>query len=497
MQYGTVAKSVNAMLSNNQYVYGLHFMQATISKDSTVTAEKAVINGVEKTNYVMPQDCIDFNVATKGRIAFMAGTYFSGSNGVQSFFSLHRIFRDGSGAITDIKQLSEIYTDGDAEHGYIYRFAGDAAYYNADGTLNGNSVPSGYVLIYDLTAIDDPTSLAGISGLTQNSVYYFEIPVDAGEYALGSSNSDGAYLIYLDIAANASFAVQTVITEVTVREEYTNHFPLGVAFVDSADSTAFDTNGAADPGKSGFISIPAGANSNGDTVFAMAEDGDFSVTNAASSLAGYTVQTIAQNGSLTVNGVAVPAVIESTSVTEKVTVIMLDLGGTTTTTVTTTTQTTEGNNAPVTTVTQTVTTEFNGSTSTSTTSPAPSYNGHTLIPDDLTSQTVPRAEADKILVFNFVASGVDASAERSGMPNIVETEYVITVNDSAYTVFDVAPDNDAEPAVPAATYNVVLTGTAGTYEVTIATADAGFVFNLGGAQVEEGDTVTVTVAAGP
>ena len=37
------------------------------------------------------------------------------------------------------------------------------------------------------------------------SVYYFEIPVNAGEYALGSaSTGDGAYLMYLDIGANGN-----------------------------------------------------------------------------------------------------------------------------------------------------------------------------------------------------------------------------------------------------------------------------------------------------
>ena len=508
MQYGSVSKTVNSMLAGNQYIYGLHFMQAQISKTSTVTAEKAVINGVTKTDYVMPQDCIDFNVATKGRIAFMAGAYFSGSNGVQSFFSLHRIFRDANDEITDIKQLAEIYTDGVAEHEYIYRYAGDVGYYNADGTLNGNSVPSGYVKVYDLGAIDDPANngAQNVSGntpvsgsITPNAVYYFEIPVDAGEYALGSSNSDGAYLIYLDIAANASFAIQTGITEITVQEEYVNYFPQGVAFADAADSTAFDTNGEADPEKSVFLSIPIGAVSNGDTTFAITDDGDMTVGNETSSLAGYTVQAIPPTGSLTVKGAQAAKNIVSTVVTEKTTQIMLDMGGTTTTTVTTTTKTTVGNNAPTYSVTRSVTTEFNGSTSTTTTTIA--YDGHTITvpPKDITSQDEPQADAEVILSMAYIApgSGSVASAERVGMPNIVETAYTITVGGNEFTVYDIAPDNEADPAIPAAVYNLSISGPAGTYSVIIASADTGFVFNLGGNQVAEGDTVTVTVAAGP
>ena len=37
------------------------------------------------------------------------------------------------------------------------------------------------------------------------AVYYFEMPVNGGEYALGSaSTGDGAYLMYLDIGASAT-----------------------------------------------------------------------------------------------------------------------------------------------------------------------------------------------------------------------------------------------------------------------------------------------------
>ncbi|MBR0231239.1 MAG: hypothetical protein IJQ53_03330 [Clostridia bacterium] len=506
MQYGSVSKTVNELLRNNQYVYGLHFMQSAISASSTVTVPKAVINGVTKTNYVMPQDSIDFNVATKGRIAFMAGTYFSGSSGTQSFFSLHRVFRDGSDNITDIKQLSEIYSDGSPEHGYVYRYKNDANYYKYDpGTglfETSAALPANYVKVYDLQAIDDPSAYGGISTLTQNSVYYFEIPVDAGEYALGSSNSDGAYLIYLDIAANADFSLQTVVTEVTVQEESENAFPKGVAFVDAADSVAFNTAGVADPEKSVFLSIPM-ANSSDDTTFAITSGAAMTVANGTSTLAGYTVQSIPIGGSLTVNGVAAARTFTRTIVTEKVTAIELDVGGTTTTTVTETVKTTVGVGAPTYYVTQTVTTEFNGVTSSPTVT-HPAYDGHTIeIPDDLTSQTVPKAKASEILRIAYVAAGVTADLTRVGMPNLEETEYTLTVSgdasipDGEYPIYDAVPDSAAVPAVPAATYNVTLSGTAGTYTVIVIAADDDFVFNVGGGPVSAGDSVTVTVAAAP
>ena len=278
-----------------------------------------------------------------------------------------------------------------------------------------------------------------------------------------------------------------------------NYFPQGVAFADAADSTAFDTNGEADPEKSVFLSIPIGANSNGDTAFATTADGDMTVTNGTSSLAGYAVQAISPTGSLTVNGVQAERNLVSTVVTEKTTQIMLDMGGTTTTTVTTTTKTTVGNNAPTYTVTRSVTTEFNGSSSTTTTAIA--YDGHTITvpPKDITSQTEPQADADVILSMVYIApgSGSVASADRAGMPNIVETAYTINVNGDEFSVFDIAPDTEADPVIPAAVYDLSVSGPAGTYSVIIVSADTDFVFNLGGNAVAAGDTVTVTVAAGP
>ena len=48
----------------------------------------------------------------------------------------------------------------------------------------------------------------------QNALYYFEIPVDAGEYALGAANSNtssyGGYLMYLDIGTSGEQTEPTV-----------------------------------------------------------------------------------------------------------------------------------------------------------------------------------------------------------------------------------------------------------------------------------------------
>ncbi len=174
--------------SDNTNVYGLHFMNAPISASNVVTAPTAVINGETYHDYTMPKDCIDFRLRTKGYINFFAGTYFPDNS---TFFSLHQITRDDDGNITSIKEISKIYgVPGNEKKAYIYQFVGEAA----------PTLPSGYEQIFDMTWVTNPSS-----NWTDNAIYYYEIPVNGGEYALGSvSGRDGAYLMYLDIGTSAA-----------------------------------------------------------------------------------------------------------------------------------------------------------------------------------------------------------------------------------------------------------------------------------------------------
>ena len=75
---------------------------------------------------------------------------------------------------------------------------------------------------------------------TQGYVYYFEVPMNEGEFALGSVDGyDGAYLMYLDIAANASLIKRTEITEHFIFSDQQHKYPLGVAIVlDAEDALA-------------------------------------------------------------------------------------------------------------------------------------------------------------------------------------------------------------------------------------------------------------------
>lgn len=191
-------------LNNNNKIYGLHFMssQFGVGKDNIYEAKKAYILGKEYSNYEMTANSIDFHVQQSGSIKFFAGTYYDTGENVNNFFSLYHIKRNGE-KIDSVKEIDKIYTlSGD----YVYRYT--------DGTTSsGVAIPSGCELKFDCEWISNPTV-----GITKKSLYYFEIPVNKGEYALGSAKEgDGAYLLYLDIGANGEGSGETGYTMDKVR----------------------------------------------------------------------------------------------------------------------------------------------------------------------------------------------------------------------------------------------------------------------------------------
>jgi len=260
--------------ASKQHVYGLHFMDCEISKNNLATIGKATVldkpaaEGEEDVasvyeNYQVPQDAIDFNLKNNGYINFFAGTYFrAGSNQYNnSFFSLHQVFRNeyvepdpqagtpGSSTIADIKQIEKVYSPIDAqghvvaaddEHPYIYKYGGSDNDYS-DGQSHEGGTGLG-PMVFDCSWIELPGSASPSHTMVNYSMYYFEVPVNKGEYALGSvPGGRGAYLLYLDIGAGAA-NYKTVTVEETINSVYTNIlFPKGVDFADLTDASTLAT----------------------------------------------------------------------------------------------------------------------------------------------------------------------------------------------------------------------------------------------------------------
>lgn len=219
------------------FINGLHFMNTSISASSTITVPKALVGDKEYT--VLPQNCIDFNVKETGNICFFAGTYYQ-SYGVynKAFFSLHKINRNANGSINSIQEIKKVYerkNPTEEQEPYVYYFSGTDTY--AGDTTN-------YILKFDTSWISANTSV----GSYTKSVFYFEIPVNAGEYALGSTTSDGSYLFYLDISASGGGETQTVvpgtsIVETQTRTTYNYQYVsgVGVTAVSTPDGVRAET----------------------------------------------------------------------------------------------------------------------------------------------------------------------------------------------------------------------------------------------------------------
>ena len=244
-------------------IYGLHFMNAAISTSNLITVPNVTVldgktldangkaTGSQYTNYQLPQDSIDFNLKDQGFINFFAGTYFTNND---TFFSLHKITRDNNNSITNIQQISKIYApasgDPSPENPYVYSF---------DGNKPANSGD----LVFDTSWITSPS-------IVDDSVYYFEIPVNAGEYALGSvSGKNGAYLMYLDIGAGTNNFKDIVTTEKIDTEVKNGIFPTGVDFL---EFTAGSTWTAVKGGKTGAVTV--GSTTNADQTLTYSYDDD-------------------------------------------------------------------------------------------------------------------------------------------------------------------------------------------------------------------------------
>ena len=224
VKYTASRAALQETLTGTNFIHGIHFDNNAISTSNllTVSANTARVQGSNiTTTYQLPKGSIDFNLKEEGFINFFAGTYNSSQVNL-NFFSLYQVTRNANGNITALTQIKKIYKASSGA-GYIYQ--------------TGNSKPSG---AGDL-AFDVETILHGNAPVI-NMMYYFEIPVNAGEYAMGVAGStQGAYMIYLDLGANGGTESELVDDFTTVeyrdRPETTEHSIVLVRYQRNADTT--------------------------------------------------------------------------------------------------------------------------------------------------------------------------------------------------------------------------------------------------------------------
>ena len=217
-----VKSKLNAILEEQTLFHSLHFMPKIDINNLPIDEFAANILGTKKKNYQAIKGAFNFSISAPGYITAVAATNFT-SNVTHSLFSLFSIERDSNNAITSATKISTIHEKKNDTTGAI------SYVYNLEDAQKQSGYT--YTLVYN-EAVQNQL-------IERNAVYYFEIPVNAGDFAIGCLTDEGygAYLMYLDIGANGEASEGDGSTGVQPGpgggvEEVPVHRMSGINFVD-------------------------------------------------------------------------------------------------------------------------------------------------------------------------------------------------------------------------------------------------------------------------
>ena len=302
--------NLGGIMKGQTNVYGLHFMEATISMNALTTATYVKVNKQTHSNYELPVNSIDFHLKEFGYINFMAGSYYYNSNSDRnnSFFALYQIERLDSAPnkINRILEVLNIYkhSSGNKSYSYVYQLkdtvTGNIFYTKPYKVIdaNGNkewlydtttdysnnqyvsSLPANYSLVFKVDRIKKNT--VNNHNAFDYHVFYFEIPMNDGEFCLGSvEGAVGCYLMYLDIGANASEYHRTIFYEHFNVATKTYAHPEGVALKSLPTTIVSETSYIPtefDDGDSACVKISAGYKN---SLTVDRTDADVAITNSS------------------------------------------------------------------------------------------------------------------------------------------------------------------------------------------------------------------------
>lgn len=218
--------------SGESLLQALQFMpRINTSSPSTMMASDITLFSTTYESYEMIKGAINFSIQDAGIVTVVAGTctyYVASSNtsvNASTPSSLFRIFKiertgdDKNKTISSCKMVDKVYQTDAGKYVYVYSGQNDP-YKNT----------TGYTPVYDASTMNKLVE--------SGAVYYFEIPLGDGEYAIGNPSTDsyGAGILYLDIGANGDQSLE----EDT--DTASTHQISGITFVDDdgikAKSTA-------------------------------------------------------------------------------------------------------------------------------------------------------------------------------------------------------------------------------------------------------------------
>jgi hypothetical protein len=190
--------------SKDRLIYnGMHFADG-ISASSSINGTDVSIEGTTYQSYKLLNSSFNFHVSGTGFItAIVANVLGDGSTTASKMFQLYKIKRTNDTTSdkktstfsnSDVVQIVNSYGITDSKGKLTYVELVDS---NNTTTTYGTKGTSDSVLKYSASWYTNTT-------LQDYSMYYIEIPVVEGDYAIGCLNNKGAYFMYLDIGANGS-----------------------------------------------------------------------------------------------------------------------------------------------------------------------------------------------------------------------------------------------------------------------------------------------------
>ena len=189
LKYDSARTTIKDVSESTSRMHGIHFENNEVSASNKITKTNGIKMHGETYNDLL-RGSVEFHLKKNGYINFFAGTYYTATRDF-NFFSIYKVNRT-NGSISSVKRISQIYTNSSSGPKYVYKYS-DNSY--SEGTADS--------LVFDVAA-----TLEADAPLN-NALYYFEVPVNEGEYAMGmvpgksASAYTGAYMIYLDLSAGA------------------------------------------------------------------------------------------------------------------------------------------------------------------------------------------------------------------------------------------------------------------------------------------------------
>ena len=214
------------IFSSSKRIQGILFKNSTLSVNNKITVNAKIL-GEEKTNYELPKGSLVCNLKSTGFINFFAGSFYGGSSNITNFraFSLYKIERNPNNSISSLNRITKIYknkafNDDETKPRYFYQYD-DNSFSIKEGSTHFSTSDADTTVGTNGVIFDSSISLDA-QAPSPSVLYYFEVPVVEGEYALGLSTQScdsGMALIYLDVGSNGSGLEPTYNLENTISDD--------------------------------------------------------------------------------------------------------------------------------------------------------------------------------------------------------------------------------------------------------------------------------------